>query len=329
MKIIDYPTARTKLKRVLARRDDMGLKKVVPIIGVGMNIEAGVMDSWNILLGKIRSHLKISKNAPSPPSQLAKWEVYLRHLARKNDLQAHVAEKKLQREVANVLRAATINNRGLPLYVNLLNGEFRDIINLNFDLSLDRSAAQLKFRQWADSEKQGMHSAPLYRWYDAYSGNNSTPTRIWHPHGDIQRIDTIKLGTRMYGMYIKEIEHARKEMMGIASILDRDHPDRRDAVFAQTRDWIFADTYTSWLAILCHAPVVIVGAGLGTDEWPLWWALHERARYQNRLKSKQPTYFLTEAEDTSCLPTHLQGLPAMIDVLPFQSNSEIWELLVS
>jgi hypothetical protein len=329
VKIIDYPTARTKLKRVLARRDDKGLKTVVPIIGTGMNIEAGVKDNWDILLGKIRRYLNIRKNAPSPPSQLAKWEVYLRHLARKDDLQAHVAEKKLQREVAHVLRDATLNNRGLPLYVNLLNGNFRDIINLNFDLSLDRSATNLKFRQWPKSEKQGMHNAPLYRWYDAYTGDNPTPTRIWHPHGDVQRIDTIKLGTRLYGMYIKEIEFARKEMMGIAGLFDRDNPDHRDAVFVQTQDWIFADMYTTWLAVLCNAPVVIIGAGLSTDEWPLWWALHERARYQNRLKSKQPTYFLTEAEGTSCLPTHLQGLPAMIEVLPFQSNSEIWELLVS
>jgi hypothetical protein len=69
-----------------------------------------------------------------------------------------------------------------------------------------------------------------------------------------------------------------------------------------------------------------VGVSLTTDDWPLWWLLHQRARNfvpfeKDDFYQIPETFYLTVKDgDTS----HLEGSPAGIELVKFESYDSMW-----
>ena len=78
------------------------------------------------------------------------------------------------------------------------------------------------------------------------------------------------------------------------------------------------------------SPLLFVGCGLGSDEFPLWWSLHQRARNQARLPpdQRQPAVVLTVRPCDGGNPApHLEGGPAGVSTVLFDSWSDLWSWL--
>lgn len=101
---------------------------------------------------------------------------------------------------------------------------------------------------------------------------------IWHINGTMHYRRSIRLGLTHY---MGSVERARQWLhKGQERSLFRSrHPDR----------WAGADT---WLHVLFHRPLLIMGLGLEENEVFLRWLLIERARYfKEHPKRKQPAWY--------------------------------------
>ena len=64
---------------------------------------------------------------------------------------------------------------------------------------------------------------------------------FWHPHGDLDKYDSLILGTRKYGLHINKIEKLRMRSK---------HQKKPD------------NYQKSWYDVLSHKPVIILGADI-------------------------------------------------------------------
>jgi len=319
-------TPRQKLLKILGRIDDDGLPMALPIFGSGLNTQAMHSDGWGSLMDAVRGSLRVPKQAVDPTSQTARWESYLRYMSREDGMPPHKAERKLQEVVANKLRPWPSARPIQPLYQHILELGYRDIMTLNFDLLLEHGGLQHVLHSHTIRAKQ---LSSLYRRYDVRAEGLQHDVRVWHPHGDVGRAGTLRLGIRKYGLYIRELEHQRNNCMKIYKMFSGKSNRGRDFEISQTRDFVRLMKTPNWFALFLHSPVVIIGAGLSYDEWPLWWALHERARYLNRMQLKFPTAIAVEASADRSKYSHLRGMPADIELLEFDSNQVIWDTLLA
>jgi hypothetical protein len=318
------PNDRARLLQILARSDDDEIPATIPVFGAGLNTQAGIVDGWSQLLATIRTKLQIDPSVPEPASQTAKWECYLRHLSSIMNIQPHDAEEQLQKLVAMQLREKQISGATSSFFRRVLRLGFRDIITLNFDLHLETSSDS--YKNFGEGRGK-LRKSSLYRRNEVRFADARHPIRIWHPHGDVARYSSIRLGTRLYGLYIQELERMRGNFMQYAEVYSST-PDRgRDIEVAQTRDFVRLLPHPNWLALFMHQPIVFFGTSLSTDEWPMWWALHERARYQNRMAIPIPTAVAVVVKPGQESPKHLLGKPANLELLEFPSYDDLWEPL--
>lgn len=319
-------TPRQKLLKILGRLDDDGIPMALLVFGSGINTQAANADGWNALTSAVRVSLGIRKQSVEPTSQTARWESYLRHVSKKEGLPPHKAELKLQKWVAEKLRAQSSAEEAQSLYRDVLKLGYRDIMSLNFDLLLERGGDHHALRQHTRHSKV---LSSIYRRYEVRVEGLQHDIRIWHPHGDIGNFRTLRLGIRKYGLYVRELEHQRNNCMSIYRMFSGKSNRGRDFEISQTRDFIRLMKTPNWFALFLHSPIVIIGAGLSYDEWPLWWALHERARYLNRMELKFPTAIAVQSSSNKLKYGHLTGMPADIELLEFETNEEIWNTLLA
>lgn len=102
-------------------------------------------------------------------------------------------------------------------------------------------------------------------------------TRVWHPHGTAVRAKSrLVLGQQRYGASIAAMVSAVGEY------------HKRDVRVP-----------SHWIHACLDAPLLLLGVGLGEDEWDLWWFLQIRARHHARKaeSDRPPVFRLTCAED--------------------------------
>ena len=98
------------------------------------------------------------------------------------------------------------------------------------------------------------------------------PIRFWHPHGSLEKTDKIILGLHRYSHMLETVISIRKHHMRA----------KRNASSDNT-----------WYNSLLENPVLILGAGISSTEWDMWFALTSRERANG---SKPQIFQMRECE---------------------------------
>lgn len=281
-----------------------------------------------------------------------------------DDLVRTVIER-LELQTEQIWEAA--GGRAPPLYTDLLAMRFRDVVNLNFDDRLARaSAAAHLFRATspaATTLAKGASFSVLPQLYQRFHLAQEAGgfTRIWHPHGRSSSRATVVLGVGCYGRLVPDLDLGWRRYKAAERAFG-EGPRRDHALFPEPRSrrhwtrrqiarWTelrraAGPTLTrgglarrmayprphhalSWLDVAVMSPLVFVGCGLGSDEFPLWWAMHQRARNQARhpARSRVPAVLLTAEPRESHELDHLRGGPGGLCTVVFPSWDELWAWL--
>ena len=329
-------TAEETFKKYADRWLENDITNVVPIIGSGFNMQASKLEgetqmlNWDTLIKEIIAEFGIEAN-DLPTSFIRKWETVLRIVAvNTRGYRPYLTERDLQKKVQQILNDFENNSKDYALYKKLLDVGFKDIISLNFDRSLSLAGGIKSIKSLADEKSKD--GVTLYRHSQL---SNESNTRIWYPHGDTKRLDTIKLGVRKYGVYINWIESMR------GSYMNRWYEEDKIYCSYNYRDWIppeewdkIVRTWTepsSWVNIFKSAPLLFIGCSLLPDEWPLWYLLNQRARQTAFLDQKgspdnRPETIVLSAGSNR--PMHLSNEPEYIKNIHFKSYDAMWETLI-
>ncbi|WP_430411728.1 SIR2 family protein [Kordia sp.] len=313
---------------------------VVPIIGSGVNMQAASMEGskeqldWEKLISDIVKECGVTdpKLLELPESFIRKWETVLRVYAiNTKGYMPYKAEHTLQKKVQEILNNFEERSKDYSLYKKILDSGFKDIISLNFDRCLSLAGNSNTIKSFPDEKSKD--AMPLYRHSII---KNAQKTRIWYPHGDTKRFDTIKLGIRKYGMYINWVENLRGTYM--------EKWYEEDTLYCRynRRSWIpptewdkIVRTWTtpaSWVNVFKSAPLLFIGCSLLNDEWPLWYLLNQRARQTAFLDQKgspdtRPETIILSAGSER--PAHLQKEPEYIINIHFDTYDEMWETVLN
>jgi len=301
-----------------ALRDRAGRRRLTVVVGSGFNQQAGLRDSWLSLLEGVARDAPIE---PGAKAQLKRtlaqtqgsgmtsiWEAFLCALAGPKRA-PHDIEGALKRKVASALRAShEAQAPGLEFYREFAAHDFSDLISLNFDRSLLIANGRPEVAGKTSLDRHG----------------SAGRSRVWFPHGDTQEHRSIRLGVRSYGTYIEALEQARRGYQG---------RQRRQ----RGRGSELVHPPKSWLDVVLDNPVLFVGCGLSSDEWPLWWVLHQRARNharRERLFARQAAGASPAGRPGSCfvmwagdVPEHLKAKPAGIRLVHAKHHGSCWSRL--
>ncbi len=313
---------------------------VVPIIGSGVNMQAATMHgsgkvlNWDTLLKSIVDFPSISTPIPDnlPESFLRKWETILRIIAvNTRGYMPYRTEHDLQKKVQQILNEYEEECKEYDLYKLIVDSGFQDIISLNFDRCIALAGATKSVISL--NQEKSKDGVTLYR-----HSHIKTPhhhTRVWYPHGDTKRLDTIKLGIRKYGVYINWIESMRGTYMSRWYEEDQKYCNSYGGDWIPPHEWDRVvrtwNTPASWVNIFKSAPLLFIGCSLLPDEWPLWYLLNQRARQTAFLDQegspddRPETIILTAGSNR---PPHIRNEPEYLINIHFDSYTEMWKEVI-
>ena len=322
---------------------------------------------WERLLGEIEAREGVTWERSPPHSMTARWEAMLQRQSdqRASEHEAvliHTVIEALDDQTESIWQAA--GGKAPPLYHDLLSKGFRDLVNLNFDDRLMRACDDARlFRAVAPKGmtfKKGTSFSVLPQLYQRYHRALPNFARLWHPHGRIRSKTTMVLGVGGYGRLIPDLDTGWRRYKAIEREfchskwrkreLFPEPRSRRDWSDEQAHGWMehrraigpFLDSGAlarrmayrrphqalSWLDVFLMSPLLFIGVGLGSDEFPLWWALHQRARNMARqpVDARAPAVLLTVSDDPvhSAQLDHLRGGPSGLCTVVFDSWDELW-----
>ena len=302
-----------KLEALADQRLPRGGRNLVAIVGSGLNAQAHMPDSWTALLERIASRIGASGATQGlrGSGMTAVWErllVQLVHAQRGTKRRAaYLVERELQAEVARALGESHEQHATeRPFLRRFMAFGFRDVLSLNFDRSLLVSNG-------GSGRVRGRSSL------DRHGGNDC---RVWYPHGDTARSSTIRLGVRSYGVYVGELAQAFDRYKARQRVFLKKQPSYR-----AWQHHIRSEP-ACWIDAALDAPLLFLGCGLSTDEWPLWWFLHQRARnHANRpARFRPPTFVMVQ---DGAPPAWLAGSPAGLELLGCETHAQGWKQLAA
>lgn len=244
--------------------------KFVIVLGSGFHKHAlrnnsnvnNCLSSWCCLLKEIAPNLNLSNNFLLDFERMVLDKTYSQ-----DEKAAFKIEKEILKEVAtkiiNYQNEVIINNNlHYPLYI--FNSDYvSDVICLNFDL-----IPELLLTNDKKTKVNNLHEHKNKK-----SIIHSTRHRVineinfWHPHGDVEKYDSLILGTRKYGLHVNKIEKLR----------ERSKQKKKPENYQK-----------SWYDVLTHNPVIILGADISDMEWDIWNAIVNRERnFGKKENSKQ------------------------------------------
>jgi hypothetical protein len=201
---------------------------------------------------------------------------------------AYLVERNLIKGVARLLARSQLSTKDLETYpLEIFNPNYvSDVINLNFDLVIEEQLAQNNSeKKWRklisyDPSNRGGQTSSIYN-NPNFKYREINKIKFWHPHGDIEHLNSIVLGLRKYGMQIEKIEKLRNRYKAAES----------DA----------KPRYKTWLDPLMNQPILILGADISYNEWDVLFALISKKRNRAKSGSQEPIFQLSENHANSNL----------------------------
>jgi hypothetical protein len=244
--------------------------KFVIVLGSGFHKHAlrnnsnvnNCLSSWCCLLKEIKPNLDLSNN------YLLDFErIILDNTNSQDEKAAFKIENEILKKVVTIIdnyQSEVIKNKNLNYPINIFKSNYiSDVISLNFDL-----IPELLLKNNRKTKVQN-----LIKHKNKKSIIHSTRHRVinginfWHPHGDVEKYDSLILGTRKYGLHVNKIEKLR----------ERSKQKKKPENYQK-----------SWYDVLTHNPVIILGADISDMELDIWNAIVNRERnFGKKENSKQ------------------------------------------
>lgn len=317
----------SELLQDIMRPDKRGMRKAVPVLGSGVNIQAARVagrkeDNWSGLLARIAEAMSIPAASLEnfPVSNLAKWESMLRLWARKRGIEPFQAERELQTFACTHLKECEKAGADSVLYRGLIDARFLDIISLNFDRRLALSSGRAKFKVAPKQCPEGAQGEPLYR-HDLVAHSSRLQTRIWYPHGDTAKAATLKLGVRRYGFHLVLLEESRFRFGNTWRV-------KKSAEEAYATSPAYDNKILKWTKCFLTRDLVFIGCGLSSDEWALWWMIRSRVTSIRRSTVSAPRIYFVGV-NLSTVDSALKQDFDSHGIIPvdFASHDEMWRAI--
>jgi len=271
------------------------------IIGSGFNKEflAGLnltdsrfnkLKDWNCLIDFLK--IDIGKFSTSNNFLIDFEQIITLSKNREEKKQGNEIEKDLIKELSTefVEISKLIGNNFDSEMLKVFNPDLiSDVINLNFDTILEEkyaSALKLKFSKKTNSDynKKGslfktIYSKPNFR-YREING-----IKFWHPHGDVHHKKSLILSTRKYGYQLSNVETLRRHFKNNEKKLN----------------YLNGKAFSWFEAILCK-PILILGAGLSSNEQDILFAISSKKRnFLNYPEKDYPIFQMLKPGEVSNL----------------------------
>jgi hypothetical protein len=255
--------------------------KFTIILGSGFHTHAldriSILSSWSKLLDTVSQDVKLTKDLHLD------FERIIASKKRENQ-DSSKAERELiacLTEDLKVEQKAVLAEYSNCYPLKIFNPKkVTDVISLNFDqvpekLLRNQKGTRLSgFVNKSSFSERSKNSYPYlstrYRLMDFGLGQGEI--RFWHPHGVIENNKSIVLGLHKYSNLVK------------TTIKIRDH-------HLQNKKAGGSDL--TWYQTLLTNPVLVLGAGLSSNEWDMWFALTSRNRAN---KISPPIFQMRECE---------------------------------
>jgi len=252
----------TQLNRFISEQRKSRTRPVL-VLGSGLLHECGLGKSadWTRMLRSVASELRVpfDKHAAEEFPTLY-WDALI-HSARV----AHPKQFSSNKAVESAARQAVKAFVGKPpqrptrpnLGTDLLKADVLAVISLNFTLV-----------PFGDAKSTPIRSG------NQVGGLNICSKCVWFPHGHLDRLDSLTLGTRAYSNVLRLMEMER----GTAHASRK--PDGPKSV--------------SMLNDCLQAPLIFAGCGLRDVEWTMYWLLATRLRASSVDARACESWFVTD-----------------------------------
>jgi hypothetical protein len=249
------------------------------ILGSGFHLQAkqkdSILSSWEMLLQKLSPDCKLTKEYHLDFEKIIESKkIPFEDSSKTEGRLLECVKKLLQTEQERVLE-----NCASCYQVDIFNPKYvSDVISLNFDeipeILLKRKGVNLgKFTNNSSLKEKSKDSYSFLatRHKTANFGNDGK-INFWHPHGVIGNKKSIILGLHKYSHMLETSIGLRNHHMQLK---------RKDKVDS------------TWYQALINNHVIILGAGISSTEWDLWFALTSRNRTN---REQQPIFQMRECE---------------------------------
>lgn len=251
------------------------------VLGSGFHQNAiganSVLSSWDLLLNNLSSGEKLTGQYHLD------FERLIQRNKRENEDSAET-EKRLIKEVQNLFdeeQRSVLSNHVNCYPMDIFNPtKISDVISLNFDeipeqiLIRKHGVKASKFMNESNFQNKAKDSyAYLSTRFKSFHFLDGSKIRFWHPHGIVRNNKSIVLGLHRYSHMLETVLRIRNSHM----------QSKRENSANMT-----------WYSRLSENPVLILGAGMSSNEWDMWCALTSR----QRANGKRPAMF--QMRDCEC-----------------------------
>jgi hypothetical protein len=316
------PGPKVRLRRVL-REEVEGKRTCVLVIGDGINAQAA-----NLSLDQ-RGHwhrvmLTIWREAGGKPGELVEtmspiaiWSRLVQQWCFRHGTNSARAERMVRARVCAHFKRMESCCLKRSIYAKLLDGRLVNTISLNVDrrFLLHCGARQVRDRH--------ARSGFLHRYFEIEGSKGRT--KVWCPYGSTSVAKSIELGHSGFDKQLMAMEERR------ATLMDANNdwaygfgPGLRSPKEIYFQEWRSPE---SWCDLILTGPLVFIGTSLPPDDWPLWWLLHQRARYFVPFTESQvnETFYITSDEVEA---DHIENGAAGLEIVRFKDFDSLWAFVL-
>lgn len=323
------------LERTLRHATRDGTRDALLLLGNGVNIQAALEtgirdpDPWLVSLRRVAREFGVRDVSALPPSDPLRWDALVREAAAHRRLRPAHAHAQLRAAFVRHLTSFERKRRTLPLFGRILDCRFENIVSFNIDRTLPlyaRGRVELVKETWTTYTEFQRHSVVRH--------DGEAVTRVWQPYGDTTHIPRVLLGTAHHSERLMFFEDQRAYMMNDwvgSRVASWSYPGAAAHTTLKSPAAFYAQCRqqpSTWYRLIFTAPLVIVGAGLPVEDWPLWWLLHQRARNLAVFRTTDvPPAFVLTVKGGGTHP-HLVGRPSEIELIEFASHDALWQFVL-
>lgn len=302
-----------------------GKRTCVLVLGDGLNLQAGEPSGRGSAGGWNRVLETVWREAQGAPddfngrnlSAISLWSAVVRQWSACHAIDRTRSERAVRVRVCLHFKSIeSARKPPSPLYRKLLDGRFASVVSFSVDLRLVLHSGTTRVVH------RGARSSFLGRHIEV-SGSRG-PTKVWYPYGETSQAQSIQIGHSTYDDRLRQLEAYRADLMERNNKWDYGYgPGLLQPNVAYGDLWARP---RSWCDLFFTAPLVFIGTSLPIDDWPLWWLLHQRARYFVPFKDwEHPETFFLATRAT--IPDHLRNGAAGIEIVTFRNHDTMWRFL--
>lgn len=228
------------------------------LYGNGLNLLGGNKISWNNLLCDLSKQANYNLHIGDKPYTMVYEELLLAGNLNEAEIKEFIITKLRDYYGAN------------SFYDMMRDLNLHNYLTTNYEFNLEKSFENNGL-SYSNNKLEDIYSI---RSFVEIASNETTVSKIWHIHGDIDRTKSISLGLNHYCGTIGKMDGYFK---GTYEYVSNGNKVRLNALSKKLKNKMPYDG-VSWIELFFTTTVHIVGLSLDYSETDLWWLLNRRAR---------------------------------------------------